>query len=33
VPLAERVSAAEREAHARFIAAELGNDAIWRWAA
>jgi DNA polymerase-3 subunit epsilon len=32
-PLADLVSAAEREAHARFVAAELGNDAIWRWAA
>jgi DNA polymerase III subunit epsilon len=33
IPLADLVSAAERESHARFIAAELGNDAIWRWAA
>jgi DNA polymerase-3 subunit epsilon len=32
-PLADLVSAAEREAHARFIAGELGADAIWRWAA
>lgn len=32
-PLANLVSAIEREAHARFVAAELGNDAIWRWAA
>jgi DNA polymerase-3 subunit epsilon len=32
-PLPDLVSAAEREAHARFVAAELGGDAIWRWAA
>ena len=28
--LPERLSAAEREAHARFITAELGGDVIWR---
>jgi DNA polymerase-3 subunit epsilon len=33
IALPDLVSAAEREAHARFVAAELGNDAIWRWAA
>jgi DNA polymerase-3 subunit epsilon len=32
-PLPGLLTAAEREAHARFIAAELGDDAIWRWAA
>lgn len=32
-PLPDLVSAAEREAHARFVAAELGSDAVWRWAA
>ena len=31
--LADLVSASEREAHARFVAAELGGDAIWSWAA
>jgi DNA polymerase-3 subunit epsilon len=30
-PLAAPISDAEREAHARFIAAELGKDAIWNW--
>lgn len=29
-PLAERLSASEREAHARFVAAELNGDVIWR---
>lgn len=33
VPLPEFLSAAEREAHARFVAAELEGDVIWRWAA
>lgn len=33
VPLPDLIGAAEREAHARFVAAELGGDAIWRWAA
>jgi DNA polymerase-3 subunit epsilon len=28
---ADRLSAEEREAHARFIASELGNDALWSW--
>jgi DNA polymerase-3 subunit epsilon len=30
-PLASRLSAEEREAHARFVAADLGNDAVWSW--
>jgi DNA polymerase-3 subunit epsilon len=30
VPLPERIDAAEREAHARFIAAELDGDVLWR---
>ena len=29
--LPERLSAEEREAHARFVAGELGNDAVWSW--
>jgi DNA polymerase III subunit epsilon len=33
IPLPDLIGAAEREAHARFVAAELGGDAIWRWAA
>jgi DNA polymerase III subunit epsilon len=31
-PLADRLDPAEREAHARFIAAELEGDVLWRWA-
>jgi DNA polymerase-3 subunit epsilon len=30
VPLPERIDAAEREAHARFIAADLDGDVLWR---
>lgn len=30
VALPERITVAELEAHARFVAAELGGDAIWR---
>lgn len=30
-PLPSRISAAELEAHAFFVAAELGSDAVWRW--
>jgi DNA polymerase-3 subunit epsilon len=30
-PLPSRISAAELEAHAAFIAAELGSDAVWSW--
>jgi DNA polymerase-3 subunit epsilon len=30
-PLADPVTAAEREAHAAFIARELGSDAVWSW--
>ena len=30
-PLPSRVSAAELEAHAAFVAGELGKDAIWNW--
>ena len=30
-PLAERLSAEEREAHARFVAGELDGDVIWSW--
>jgi DNA polymerase-3 subunit epsilon len=30
-PLPARISAAELEAHAAFIAAELGSDAVWTW--
>ncbi len=29
--LPPRLSAAEREAHARFVAAELKGDVLWRW--
>lgn len=29
-PLAERLTAAERESHARFVTAELNGDVIWR---
>jgi DNA polymerase-3 subunit epsilon len=29
--LPERLSAEEREAHARFVAGELGNDPVWNW--
>jgi len=32
-PLADLVTAAEREAHAAFVARELGSDAIWNWTA
>lgn len=32
VLLPDRLGAAEREAHARFIASELDGDVIWRWA-
>jgi len=32
VPLAERIDAAEREAHARFLASELDGDVVWSWA-
>jgi DNA polymerase-3 subunit epsilon len=31
-PLPPRLDAAEREAHARFIAGELGGDVLWSWA-
>ena len=31
--LPDRLTAEEREMHARFVAGELGGDAIWRWAA
>jgi DNA polymerase-3 subunit epsilon len=31
--LPDRLSAEEREMHARFVAGELGGDALWRWAA
>jgi len=30
-PLPSRVSAAEQEAHAAFVAGELGQDAVWNW--
>ena len=30
-PLPPRVSAAELAAHAAFVTAELGNDAVWSW--
>jgi DNA polymerase-3 subunit epsilon len=30
-PLASRLGAEEREAHARFVAAELKNDPVWNW--
>lgn len=30
-PLASRISAAELAAHAAFVAAELGGDAVWSW--
>jgi DNA polymerase-3 subunit epsilon len=30
-PLGQRVSAAEAEAHAAFVASELGSDAVWGW--
>jgi DNA polymerase-3 subunit epsilon len=30
-PLPPRVSAAEMEAHATFVASELGGDAVWSW--
>ena len=33
VALPERIAAAEREHHARFIAGELEGDVIWTWAA
>lgn len=29
--LPERLNAEEREAHARFVAGELGSDAVWSW--
>jgi len=32
-PLADLVTDAEREAHAAFVARELGSDAIWNWTA
>jgi DNA polymerase-3 subunit epsilon len=32
-PLPDRLTAVERERHARFVAGELGGDAVWRWAA
>jgi DNA polymerase-3 subunit epsilon len=32
-PLPERIDAAEREAHARFIAAELDGDVLWAYVA
>lgn len=31
VPLASLVTEAEREAHAAFVAKELGTDAVWNW--
>jgi DNA polymerase III subunit epsilon len=31
-PLAPRLTAEERETHARFVAGELSGDAIWSWA-
>ena len=30
-PLPSRISAAELAAHAAFVAAELGRDAVWMW--
>jgi DNA polymerase-3 subunit epsilon len=30
-PLAPRVTAAETDAHAAFVAGELGKDAVWNW--
>jgi len=30
-PLAPRLTDAEREAHASFVAKELGSDAVWNW--
>jgi DNA polymerase-3 subunit epsilon len=33
VSLPERIGAAERESHARFVVAELEGDVIWTWAA
>jgi DNA polymerase-3 subunit epsilon len=30
-PLQSRVSTVEREAHAAFVAGELGKDAVWTW--
>jgi DNA polymerase-3 subunit epsilon len=33
VPLRPRLTEAEREAHAAFIAGELGTDPVWSWAA
>jgi DNA polymerase-3 subunit epsilon len=32
-PLPERLRAGEREAHARFIAADIEGDVVWNWAA
>ena len=32
-PLSERMDAREREAHARFLAAELQGDVLWSWPA
>jgi DNA polymerase-3 subunit epsilon len=29
--LAERISASEAQAHAAFVAGELGSDAVWNW--
>lgn len=31
VPLVSRLSDSEREAHAAFVAKELGQDAVWNW--
>lgn len=31
IPLEDRLDAGEREAHARFIAAELKGDVVWNW--
>jgi DNA polymerase-3 subunit epsilon len=33
LPLAPRLSAAEAESHAAFVASELGTDAVWNWMA
>jgi DNA polymerase III subunit epsilon len=30
-PLPSRINAAEQEAHAAFVAGELGQDAVWNW--
>lgn len=32
-PLADLITGAEREAHAAFVARELGSDAVWNWTA